>query len=115
MNSPKRPINIHNQYHAHVYFDEDTLRFASGLCMEAGEKFALKVGRVHLKPVGPHTKWSCQVLFTNTDFDRFVPWLDEQRGDLSVLIHGSTGDALIDHTEHAYWLGEEVELDLRGF
>jgi len=37
-----------------VYFEQDTLEFASGLCEKAGELFGLKVGRVHQKPVGPY-------------------------------------------------------------
>ncbi|WP_232304789.1 DOPA 4,5-dioxygenase family protein [Agarivorans gilvus] len=39
-----RPINRHQAYHAHVYFDQDSLAFASELCHQAGEKFGLKVG-----------------------------------------------------------------------
>lgn len=65
--------------------------------------------------MGPHTKWSCQILFSNEDFDAFIPWLDNHRGNLSVLVHGSTSDALADYTTNAYWLGDVVALDLRGF
>lgn len=115
MNNPKRPINIHKGYHAHVYFDQETLGFASELCKEAGEKFGLKVGRVHQKLVGPHTKWSCQITFSHKDFDEFIPWLDENRGRLSVLVHALTGDNLADHTKYAYWLGDSVEINLHGF
>lgn len=53
--------------------------------------------------------------FTHDDFDRFIPWLDQHRGDLSVLVHADTGDDLADHTTHAYWLGDAVALDLRQF
>jgi DOPA 4,5-dioxygenase len=115
MTSIKRPINDHNYYHAHVYFDADTLSTATALCQTAGDKFRLKVGRVHQKPVGPHTMWSCQILFKNTDFERLIPWLDAERKGLSILVHADTGDDLADHTRFAYWLGEEVALDLRGF
>lgn len=115
MNRPQRPVNTHDKYHAHVYFDANTFQFASNLCQHIDERFSLKVGRLHQKPVGPHTMWSCQILFANSDFDRFVPWLDKNRGELSVLIHADTGDNLADHTTYAYWLGGEVELDLRGF
>ncbi|MBY6198139.1 DOPA 4,5-dioxygenase family protein [Vibrio hangzhouensis] len=115
MTSPKRPVNIHDEYHAHIYFEHETLDFAADLCHIIGQMFTLPVGRIHQKPVGPHTKWSCQVTFTQDDFDRFIPWLDEARGELSVLVHASTGDALKDHTTYAYWLGNEVELDLSGF
>lgn len=115
MKSPKRPENKHNAYHAHVYFDADTLAFASSLREQISNEFPLKVGKLHQKPVGPHTMWSYQVLFKDTDFDGFVPWLERNRGELSVLIHADTGDDLADHTDHAYWFGDVVPLDLRGF
>lgn len=114
MSNPKRPVNIHKGYHAHVYFDQETVDFASRLCSEAGEKFGLKVGRVHQKLVGPHTRWSCQITFSHKSFDAFIPWLDEHRGGLSVLVHALTGDDLEDHTKYAYWLGDRVELNLEG-
>lgn len=113
-NNPKRPVNIHKGYHAHVYFDENSVEFAANLCREAGEKFGLRVGRVHEKLVGPHTRWSCQIIFSHKDFDRFIPWLDKHRQGLTVLVHGLTGDDLADHTDYAYWLGDSVDINLAG-
>ena len=115
MKNIKRPINVHKNYHAHVYYEQETLEFASNLCKKAGELFNLKVGRIHEKPVGPHPKWSCQITFTSTDFDTFIPWLEQNRGELTVLIHALTGNNLEDHTTYAYWLGDSVELDLSMF
>ncbi|RDL45170.1 4,5-dioxygenase [Marinomonas piezotolerans] len=115
MNEPKRPINVHKAYHAHVYFDASTVEFATQLCNEAGAKFGLRVGRVHQKLVGPHTRWSCQLVFSQQSFDDVVPWLDEHRNGLSILIHGVTGDDYKDHTDHAYWLGDEADLYLGNF
>ncbi|WP_281646898.1 DOPA 4,5-dioxygenase family protein [Parendozoicomonas sp. Alg238-R29] len=115
MNSAKRPVNCHKAYHAHVYFDRQTLEFAEKLCLEAGDLFGLKVGRVHQKLVGPHPRWSCQIIFSHKSFDELVPWLDKNRGNLSILIHALTGDDLKDHTEFAYWLGDCVALDFSMF
>lgn len=115
MSKIKRPVNIHKAYHAHVYFKKETLEFASHLCAEAGELFGLKVGDVLQKPVGPHPMWSCQIIFAAKHFDAFIPWLDENRKNLTVLVHALTGDDLMDHTEYAYWLGESVELNLSLF
>lgn len=112
MTAPKRPMNIHQAYHAHVYFEQETLKFATELCMLAGKTFNLKIGRVHQKPVGPHTKWSCQILFNHKQFDSLIPWLEQNRDTLSVLVHPLTGNDLADHTEFAYWLGDSVPLDL---
>ncbi|OEY65423.1 DOPA 4,5-dioxygenase family protein [Marinobacter sp. X15-166B] len=114
-NEPRRPVNTHKAYHAHVYFEQETLEFARQLCTEAGERFNLRVGRFHEKPVGPHPKWSCQISFGTADFDQLVPWLDEHRQGLSILIHGLTGNDLEDHTRYAYFLGDPVELDVSMF
>ncbi|AAZ24020.1 DOPA 4,5-dioxygenase family protein [Colwellia psychrerythraea] len=115
MNNQKTPVNIHDYYHAHVYFDQETLEFAKDLCIKAGDLFSLKVGRVHQKPIGPHPKWSCQITFSSNNFDQLIPWLEDNRQGLSVLVHGLTGDNLQDHTEYAYWLGSDVELSLAMF
>jgi aromatic ring-cleaving dioxygenase len=115
MNTFKPPVNIHDYYHAHVYFEQQTLAFAKILCKKAGDLFSLQVGRVHQKPLGPHPKWSCQIIFTSNDFEKFIPWLEDNRKGLSVLVHALTDDNLQDHTEYAYWLGTEVELSLDLF
>ena len=115
MSEIKRPVSLHRAYHAHVYFDSEGLERASDLCTRAGELFDLKVGRVHQKPIGPHTKWSCQVAFSSKHFDELIPWFIENRNGLSILVHGQTGDDLKDHTDYAYWLGDRVELDLSNF
>ena len=111
----RRPVNIHRAYHAHVYFDADTVDQARALCEEAGRNFQVAVGRVHEKLVGPHPRWSCQLAFSAAEFDRLVPWLDEHRNGLDVFVHGLTGDDLKDHTDYAYWLGKEWPLDLSLF
>lgn len=115
MKEIKRPVNSHRAYHAHVYFDAQTVVFASQLCREAGERFRVTIGRVHEKLVGPHPKWSCQIKFTSRDFDQLIPWLDENRNGLSVLVHALSGNELADHTEYAYWLGDPLKLDLSVF
>ena len=115
INMTKYPLNIHKNYHAHVYFEEQTLQFAKDLCHNAGKLFNLDVGKFHQKPIGPHPKWSCQLKFTSTDFEQFIPWLNSQREELIVLVHGVTGNNLQDHTDYAYWLGNEVPLNLAIF
>lgn len=115
MTEIKRPVNSHRAYHAHVYFEAETVEFASDLCTKAGELFPVKVGRVHQKLVGPHPKWSCQIKFTDREFEQLLGWLDEKRNGLSVLVHALSGDELEDHTIYAYWLGDPVPLDLTEF
>ena len=112
MSEIRRPLNNHKAYHAHVYYEQETLEFASGLCKKAGDRFSLRVGRIHETLVGPHPKWSCQITFGSKDFDKLIPWLDQNREDLTVFIHALTGNDLEDHTTYAYWLGDSVELDI---
>ena len=109
------PVNIHKGYHAHVYFTGETLAFATDLCIKAGDNFGLAVGRVHQRNVGPHPMWSCQITFAAKHFEAFIPWLDAERGELSVLVHALTGNDWDDHTKYAYWLGEPQTLNLAFF
>ena len=111
----RRPQNLHEHYHAHVYFDASSVDQARALCEEAAAKFGVKMGRVHEKLVGPHPRWSCQLAFDSKQFDSLIPWLDAHRRGLTVLVHADTGEHLEDHTTHAAWLGDPVELDLSHF
>jgi aromatic ring-cleaving dioxygenase len=113
--SVSRPRNIFPDYHAHVYFDEHTVDQAREICQQAAKQFGVAMGRVHQKLVGPHPRWSCQLSFDASQFDRLIPWLDQNRRGLTVLVHGQTGDDLKDHTTHASWLGEPVALNLHFF
>ena len=115
MTQSRQPVNAHKAYHAHIYFDEDTKHIAKPLCDESAKKFKLKIGRFHEKLVGPHPRWSCQVSFSNKDFEEYITWLEANRGDLTVFIHALTGDDLKDHTEYAYWLGQALDLKLEIF
>ena len=102
-------------YHAHVYFDADTIEQARALCEAAAEKFGVVMGRVHERLVGPHVDWSCQLAFDHGQFSDVMLWLALNRGGLVVLIHPLTGDDLADHTEHAMWMGAVRPLDVGMF
>lgn len=112
---PKRPVNSHKAYHAHVYFDANTRAEAKFLCEGSGKDFGLRVGTFHERLVGPHTMWSCQINFGAKQFEEYIAWLDKNRNGLTIFIHPITGDDLVDHTEYAYWLGKEVPLNLGIF
>lgn len=51
------------------------------------------------------------------DISEILPWMMENHGDLSVLIHPlSDREHMIpDHQERAAWLGHKVKLNLRAF
>ncbi|WP_024695462.1 DOPA 4,5-dioxygenase family protein [Pseudomonas syringae] len=102
-------------YHAHVYFDAQTLDQAQALCEAAAGKFAVQMGRVHQKRVGPHPDWSCQLAFEHAQFADVMLWLALNRNGLVVFTHPLTGDERLDHTEHAIWMGAVRPLDLSVF
>ena len=102
-------------FHAHVYFDSETVEKARALCEAARDRFEIKMGRVHERNVGPHPRWSCQLAFAPEHFGAIIPWLALNRGGLTVFIHPETGDDLADHRDHALWMGEMLPLDLAIF
>ncbi|KLN64846.1 DOPA 4,5-dioxygenase family protein [Vibrio sp. VPAP30] len=108
------PKNIHQKYHAHIYFDQQSCELARQIREQAMNRFELPVGRFNEKLVGPHTMWSFSITFTSSEFESVVSWLDNVRNGLSILVHALTGDDIKDHSEYAYWLGKPVELDLSG-
>ena len=99
-------------YHAHVYYDAASKAEAEVLRAGIDAKFETVLGRWHDKPVGPHPHWSYQVAFEPDLFATLVPWLALNRRGLNILLHPETGDAIADHSTHAMWLGESVELNL---
>ena len=104
--------NSHSHYHAHIYFDQETLNFAKQLRQSIRDEFDLEMGEFHQKTIGPHTRWSFSVTFENDSFAVLLDWLTQSCGDLSILIHALTGNDFEDHTQHAYWIGTPVPLDL---
>lgn len=103
------------QYHAHVYFDADTVEQARALCQKAADIFPVEMGRVHEKPVGPHPMWSCQLAFAPEAFGQVIPWLALNRDGLIVFTHPDTGDHLVDHRDHGIWMGTGLALKLEIF
>ena len=103
-------------YHAHVYFDATTIDQARALCEEAAQLFVgVTMGRVHERPVGPHPDWSCQLAFGPELIGQLLPWLALNRHGLVVFLHPNTGNDLLDHSDHAIWMGAVRPLDLTVF
>lgn len=102
-------------YHAHVYFNENTLDRARAVCEAATAKFDIQMGRVHQGLVGPHPEWSCQLAFSHAQFADVVLWLALNREEFVVFLHPLTGDELADHTAHAIWMGAVRPLNLEVF
>ena len=108
-----RDAGVVAEYHAHVYYDPAATRDrAERLRAWIGERFpAVRLGRWHDAPVGPHPPPMYQIAFPTEVFPAFVPWLMLNRLGLTVLVHPETGDARADHLVHALWMGEVLPLN----
>jgi DOPA 4,5-dioxygenase len=105
-------------YHAHIYYDPAATRQKAARLREAITAAFPEaiVGRWHDALVGPHMRSMYQVAFPSTMLAAFLPWLMFNRDGLAVLLHPESGNAVLDHTAHAAWLGEKlpVLLDALG-
>lgn len=99
-------------FHAHIYFDATTRDVAARVREELDGRFSVRLGRWHDKPIGPHLKSMYQVAFTPDQFDKVLPWLMLHREGLDILVHPVTGDDVVDHTDHALWLGEKLGVNV---
>ena len=102
-------------YHAHFYFNRDTVETARAIYAKAKDIVGIEIGHFHERSIGPHIDWSFMILFYDTNHREITSWLKLNHSSLSVLIHPETGHDLVDHTDNAVWLGAEVELKLSSF
>ena len=71
--------------------------------------------RVHDCEVGPHSRWTRQLAFSSSEFNRLIARLDQYRNGLNVRVHGVTGGDLANLTAQAAWLGEASMVKLAMF
>ncbi len=99
-------------WHAHVYFNPGAAEAARQVREEVEARFDVQMGRWHERAIGPHPMWSYQIAFGPAVFGEILPWLTVNRRGLTVFVHPETGDDIPDHTDHAVWLGEKMDLNL---
>jgi DOPA 4,5-dioxygenase len=100
------------EFHAHVYFDAATRGTAEQLHDALTRRFAVRIGPLHGRPVGPHVKPMFQVTLAPEQFAGVVSWLMINRSGLSVLVHPMTDDMVADHDTHPLWMGQPLPLDI---
>jgi aromatic ring-cleaving dioxygenase len=102
-------------FHAHIYFDADELERAQRVAEAARARFGVPVGHFHTRPVGPHPRGSYQLTVRPEQFGDFAQWMALNRDGLTIFAHTSTGDDLLDHSEHVIWFGLSETLNLEMF
>lgn len=102
-------------FHAHVYYNQATYEQAKKLCVTAMNILPVSMGYMHTQAVGPHPYWSCQLSFTFDNFANVFSWLCLNRNGLTIFSHPVTHNHYKDHTNHAIWMGDKVDLNLSMF
>lgn len=97
-------------YHAHIYYSDRERSPAAAL----RETFrsnpeVLFVGALTDRRVGPHPMPQFEAHFLERSVESIVSVIEAS--GLRALVHPLTDDDLADHTIHARWIGEPLELD----
>lgn len=104
-----------SDFHAHIYFDADQAERARALGISMRDALGVAMGRVHVRPVGPHPRGSCQMTVPAAQIGAAIDWLMHNRGPFTVFAHGNSGNDMLDHTAHVMWFGASELLDLSQF
>ena len=102
-------------FHAHIYFNPPELEQAQALAAAAQDRFGLRVGHFHQRPVGPHPRGSVQMTVPTDKFGEVATWLAVNRAGLTIFAHASTGDDRQDHGHNVVWFGPSEPLDMSIF
>mmetsp|Transcript_9966 Transcript_9966/g.14668 ORF Transcript_9966/g.14668 Transcript_9966/m.14668 type:complete len:209 (+) Transcript_9966:155-781(+) len=111
-----------NPYDVHVYYNgPDEHKIAMALREKMQEKFQwMRFYNPKDRPIGPHPVPMWEADFGSYEhrdkLSEVRDFIEEEHGDLSVLIHPHSLDGdYADHTKHAFWAGEILELRIAGW
>lgn len=102
--------------HAHIYYTIEERPRAERLRDDflnqaaQGEADILFVGHMTDRGVGPHPIPQYEVHFLERSRSDVIAAIEGS--GLRALVHPLTDDDLADHTTHAHWIGEPLELDV---
>ncbi len=102
--------------HAHIYYSDEERpraeRLRDDFLNQAGQGDAdiLFVGQMTDRAVGPHPIPQYEVHFLERSRNDVIAAIEAS--GLRALVHPLTDDDVADHTTHAHWVGEPVELDV---
>lgn len=108
------PPKLFKYYHTHIYFTAEQSAEAAALREKMQRELGdlVRAHGLHHEPIGPHPLPMFEADCLGESYLIVVSWLIANRGDLKVLIHPLSGDAMDDHTIYAQYLGEKLPLDL---
>lgn len=114
-------VDVMNAFHFHTYFwqqnqvsveDVRDLRQLIQKEIEAGGLTNCSLNHLNMQPIGPHPIGSFETCCNVTSLHLAVSFFMRQHGKFSVLLHPLTRQEVRDHTEHAFWMGMPLPLDL---
>lgn len=111
-------MQIPASFHAHIYFTAETRDVAQTLLNQIVRELGpilRYAGKLIDRPIGPHPVPMFEIDFLPQHFLEVVTFLMANHRGLSALIHPQTGEDLLDHSEHALWLGKQLPLKLDIF
>jgi len=125
---PSEPTNFtytlkkRNPYDVHVYYADQPQREEATVLRETMERTFpwMNFYRPKNGPIGPHPipMWEADFgSYENRNrLGEVCAFLEREHGNLSVLIHPHSEDGdYADHTRHALWFGEDLDLRISGW
>ena len=104
-------------YHIHFYCESNELAVGETVREKLVKELpeVSGAGSVRSTAIGPHPLPMFEAWFSSEHLDLVVRWAMANRQGLRAMIHPLSGDDLIDHREHALWIGTPLPLNLSIF